>query len=107
MGDLRESEPKERSLQVDVGCDLMRESTKKVSNATTGMGCWYVSSGRGEGRHRDDVRDNTTTKGTHTSPKGRPRDQNWSHFEVGLRSAAAFCGGGLNELAHNSTYLAY
>jgi hypothetical protein len=72
MGDLRESEPKESSLQVDVGCDLMRELIKKSSNATTGMRCWRVSWGGGRGGCRDDVRDNTTTKGSAPHRKEDP-----------------------------------
>ena len=58
------------------------------------------------GREREDiersknVRNNITTNRTCTSPKGRPRDQDWSHFEADLHSVAAFCAGGLNELAH-------
>ena len=38
---------------------------KKVSNAMTRMGCRHVSWGRRRGGHRDDVRNNTTTKGIH------------------------------------------
>jgi hypothetical protein len=48
----------------------------------------------------ENVRNNITTNRMCTSPKGRPRDQDWSHFEAGLHSVAAFCGEGLNELAH-------
>jgi len=46
--------------------------------------------GGGGGGHRNKVKNNTTTKGKCTSPKIRPRDQDWSHLEAGLCLAAAF-----------------
>ena len=45
--------------------------------------------GRGGGRRRGDVRNNTTTKGKCTSPKVRPRDQDWSQFEADSPGFAA------------------
>ena len=42
-----------------------------------------MGEGGGGGGHRDDVRDNTTTTRMCASPKGRPRDQDWSHFDAG------------------------
>ena len=84
-----------------IGC----ESWECKYNDDVELGCrraWEGKEegrGKGGGRHRGDVRNNTTTKGKCTSPKVRPRDQDWSQFEadspgfaadLAVRAVAAF-----------------